>query len=94
MTEKQLKFALFVREYAAALGSRPGPGRPSTKPTPPAEVIEWLDSALRVPPELLPADLAEAASQFVSGRQPHVSADELVPWLLEAYRYAFPSDRQ
>ena len=42
---------------------------------------------------VLQADLAEAASQFVSGRQPHVAADELGPWLLEAYRYAFPSDR-
>ena len=91
MTETQLKFALFVREYAAALGSRPGPGRPSIKPTPPAEVIEWLDRALRVPSELRPADLPEAASQFVSGRQPLVSEEELAPWLLEAYRYAFPS---
>jgi|JI10StandDraft_1071094.scaffolds.fasta_scaffold1167468_2 hypothetical protein len=94
MIEKQFKFALFVREYAAALGSRPGPGRPSTKPTPPAEVIEWIDSALRVPPELLPDDLAEAAGQFVSGRQPQVLVDELAPWLLEAYRYAFPSVRR
>jgi hypothetical protein len=91
MTEKQLKFALVVREYAAAIGSRPGPGRPSVKPTPPAEMIEWLDSALCVPAEVLPDDLCEAASQFVSGRQPHVSVDELAPWLIEAYRYAFPS---
>jgi len=91
LTDKQLQFALFVREFAVPLGSRPGPGRPSTLPTPPEELVRWLQRALLVPDALLPADLPAAADEFVCGRQPHVLPEEWSDWLRAAYGFAFPN---
>lgn len=80
MTDKRLLFVLSVQEHARRLSTNP----------PAVNVLEWVAAAMRVPEELIPSDVREAAAYFAHGRPGGVVSPEIPDWVREAYAIVFP----